>query len=99
MVQRSEARGWASGAKARITTGSGRHGLRPCPTQLLPGQLAQVFVAGLDAVERLLGMVMLDDVVLDPGLFGLGEDPLPVDDAAAYLGEIDGVAKVLRSAL
>ena len=44
------------------------------------------------------GLVVLDDVVLDSGFVGLGENLLPVDDAAADRGQVDGVAEILRAA-
>src|SRR5262252_3785674 len=64
----------------------------------LPAQPAQVLVAGFDALDRLLGVIMFDDVVLDSRDIGLGENPLPVDDPAADFGEIHAVAEILRAA-
>ena len=64
----------------------------------LPGQSAQVLVALRNTFKRLLRVVVFDDVVLDPTFVGLCEDALPVDDAAANFGQIDGVAEVLRAA-
>ena len=43
-------------------------------------------------------MIVFYDVVLDPGLIGMGENSLPVDYAAAYLGQVDGVAEILGAA-
>src|SRR5450631_1333153 len=64
----------------------------------LEAHLAQVVVALGDAVERLLRVIVFNDVVLDPGFAGLGENLFPVDEAAADFGEVDGVAVVLRAA-
>src|ERR1700757_896768 len=64
----------------------------------LPTQLTQILIAALDAFERLLGMVVLNNVVLDSGLVGVRENALPVDHAAAHFGQVDGVAIVLRAA-
>src|SRR5258706_2546440 len=62
-----------------------------------PTQLLQVFVTGLDAVERSSGLVVFDDIVFDPRLLGLREDALPVDDAATYFCQVHSVSKILRA--
>src|ERR1700689_4328403 len=64
----------------------------------LPAQSAQILVAFRDALERILGPVMLDDIVLDPGLVGLSEDLLPVDDAVTNGGQVCMIAEVLATA-
>ena len=61
----------------------------------LPAESAQILIAFRDAVERILGPVMLDDIVLDPGLVGLRENLLPVDDAVANRSQVGMIAKVL----
>src|ERR1700687_2755389 len=72
---------------------SGRYSVR----NALPAQLAQVLVAFCDARECVLRLVVLDDVVLDPGFFGMREDFLPVDNAIADRSQVHRVAKVLPS--
>src|SRR5579864_8096262 len=53
-----------------------------CCKFYLPAQLAQVLVASLDAFDRLLGMVVLNNVMLDSRLVGVRENALPIDHAA-----------------
>lgn len=53
-------------------------------------QLGQVVVAIADAVEGRLGLVVLDEVVLDAGFGAIGEDAFPVYGAAANVGEAPG---------
>src|ERR1700730_15226033 len=72
---------------------SGRYSVR----NALPAQLVQVLVAFCDARECVLRLVVLDDVVLDPGFFGMREDFLPIDNAIADRGPVHRVAKVLPS--
>ena len=45
--------------------------------------------------KRLLRMIVLNDVELDPGLVGFGKYLLPVDDAAADFRKIDRVPEIL----
>src|SRR5450631_1927989 len=63
----------------------------------LEAHLFEVRVALGDALKRLLRMIVLDDIVLDACLVCLDEDSLPVDDAAADLGQVDGITVVLRA--
>src|SRR5437773_9525192 len=53
-------------------------------------------MAGANAVKRRLGIVGLDEIMLESCFFGLSEDALPIDHAAAGLGHLlHRVAKVL----
>src|SRR5579871_3197284 len=66
----------------------------------LPGHSTQVLVAFGDALDRILGLVVLDDVVLDSGLLRLRENPLPIDNPMAHGSHIfERVAKTLTSGL
>ena len=56
--------------------------------QLLVTKSMQIVVAFLDAFERRCRRVVLDDVVLDVGIFRVGENVLPVDDSAANFGHV-----------
>src|ERR1022692_4676561 len=67
------------------------------PSRNLPAQLVQIVVALRDALERILRLVVLNDVMLDSRLFGLRENLLPIDNAAADRGQVHGVAEVLRT--
>ena len=66
-----------------------------------PAQLAQVFVACLNARQRISRFVVLDDVVLDARRFGFREDALPVNDAAAHFCHVrlERVAEILAAGL
>jgi hypothetical protein len=52
--------------------------------EALPGQLAEIVIAGRDAGDRVFRPVVLDDVVLDTSLLRVSEYLLPVDHAVAH---------------
>src|SRR5271156_5892755 len=75
-----------------------RSKIRSGKLDLSPAQLAQVRVAGCDAVERRGGLVVFDNVMLDPRLLGLRKNPLPVDNPASDLSHIcERVSEILAT--
>src|SRR5438132_5407557 len=57
--------------------------------RMLEPHTNQIIVAGFQAFDRLLRLVVLDEVMLDARRLRLREDPLPVDDVVmAHIGDV-----------